>query len=135
MNLIRDSVATVISGSYRRHLGDMYELKSLLEARGVTVLSPVGSFAVNPGEEFIILNADPIEDHRILQDSVFIKIRRSSFLILYNKDDYIGRAALVEFGYAIATGIQILTLEPVSDPNLVPYTRLISDIFPNLGGG
>lgn len=131
-SMIKGNVCTVISGSYRRHLAGMYSLKTALESKGITVLSPVGSIAVNPGEEFVILDEDPIEDHRVLQDSVFAKIRRSSFLTSYNEGGYIGAAALLEFGYAISQGIQILTLEPATDPNIAPYTRLLSDVFGEL---
>jgi hypothetical protein len=126
---IEGNIATVISGSYRRHLAGMYALKRLLERKGIHVLSPVGDGAINPGEEFVLLDADPIHDHRTLQDSVFAKIRRASFLVGFNKDGYLGKAALLEFGYAISVGIPILTLERVEDPNIVPYTRLLSDVI------
>jgi len=126
---IDGNIATVISGSYRRHLADMYALKRLLERKGIHVLSPIGDGAINPGEEFVILDADPIQDHRTLQDSVFAKIRRSSFLVGFNRGGYLGRAALLEFGYAISVGIPILTLERVDDPNIFPYTRLLSDVL------
>ena len=46
-----------------------------------------------------------------------------------NKEGYIGKAALIEIGYAIALGLQILTLEPVEDLNIKPYCRLIADVF------
>ena len=62
---------TVISGSYRVHLNELMILKAFLESKNINVLSPVGSSAVNPGEEFIFLDNDPIADHRILQDSIF----------------------------------------------------------------
>jgi hypothetical protein len=124
------SVCTVISGSYRRHLQKLYDLKRSLENLGIHVLSPVGSAAINPGEEFILLDADPIHDKRLLQDSVFAKIRTSSFLVLANYDGYIGKAAVMEIGFALAIGLQILTVEPVEDPNIQPYTRLIRDAFP-----
>ena len=129
MTYIDGNIATVISGSYRRHLADMYALKRLLERKGIHVLSPVGDGAINPGEEFVLLDADPIHDHRTLQDSVFAKIRRSSFLVGFNQGGYLGKAALIEFGYAISIGIPILTLEPVEDPNIAPYTRLLADVI------
>ncbi len=128
-DIIKDNISTVISGSYRKHLTQMFNIKSFLEDKGITVLSPVGSHAVNPGEEFVILDADPLHDERILQDSVFAKIRKSSFLVVLNKDNYIGKAALLEIGYAIAQGLQVLTVEPVDDPNIKPYTRNIKDVF------
>ena len=125
------NISTVISGSYRKHLTGIFNLKSFLEGKGITVLSPVGSHAVNPGDEFIILDADPVRDERILQDSVFAKIRKSTFLVAYNKDGYLGKAALLEVGYALAHGIQVLTVEAVEDPNIRPYTRKIADVFPD----
>lgn len=127
------SIVTVISGSFRKHLNEIYSLKALLQDQGIDVLSPVGTAALNPGEEFVILDEDPVADHRILQDSVFAKIRRSAFLVVYNKDGYLGRAALLEIGYAVALGLQVLTVEPVEDPNIAPYTRLLSDALPAHG--
>ena len=120
---MNDSLKTVISGSYRKHLSKLYELKNELELLNIDVLSPVGHHALNPDDEFILLDLDPIEDKRLLQDSIFAKIRTSCFLVLANFDGYIGQAAMMECGYAIAFGIQILTVEPISDPNLEPYTR------------
>lgn len=124
------SLRTVISGSYRRHLKELYVLKGKLENMGIHVQSPIGSSALNPEDEFVILDADPINDRRILQDTIFAKIRNSSFLVLANINGYIGNAALMEVGYALAFGMQILCLEPVEDPNIRPYTRLLNDVFP-----
>lgn len=125
------SLRTVISGSYRRHLKKLYLLKQRLEEMAIVVLSPVGSFALNPTEEFVLLDADPVHDRRVLQDSVFSKIRNSSFLVLANFDGYIGNAALLEVGYALSFGMQILTVEEVQDPNINIYTRLLEDVFPH----
>ncbi|PWU14533.1 MAG: hypothetical protein C5B45_04260 [Chlamydiae bacterium] len=122
---------TVISGSYRRHLRELYALKKEIEKLGILVLSPVGSSALNPEEEFVFLDADPIHDKRLLQDSIFAKIRTSSFLIFANFDGYIGRAALMEVGYALASGLQILSVEPIEDPNIEPYARLLNEAFPS----
>lgn len=126
------SLRTVISGSYRKHLKQLMELKTQLEAHGIIVLSPVGAYALNPNEEFVFLNADPISDHRLLQDSIFGKMRTASFHVLANVDRYIGNAALMELGYAIALGLQILTLEPVEDPNISPYCRDLTLVLPEI---
>ena len=122
---------TVISGSYRKHLREIIELKHFLELQGIRVLAPACGDVVNIGEEFVVLQSDPIDDHRILQDSIFAKMRQASFHVLLNKEGYIGRAATFELGYAAALGLQILTLEPVADPNLEPYTRLLTKVFPS----
>lgn len=124
------SLCTVISGSYRRHLRELYQLKQEIEKLGILVLSPVGSSALNPEQEFVFLDADPTRDKRLLQDSIFAKIRTSSFLILANFDGYIGKAASIEVGYALAFGLQVLSIALVEDPNIKPYARLINEVFP-----
>ena len=128
--MMEGAMQTVISGSFRRHLGEIYALRGRLEAAGIIVLSPVGTHALNPSAEFVILDADPVHDVRLLQDVVFGKIRNSGFLVLANFDGYIGAAALIEVGYALAHGLQILTVAPVEDPNLAPYCRLLHDVVP-----
>jgi hypothetical protein len=127
---LENPLKTVISGSYRKHLRELIELKKTLEDFGVLVLSPSGNESINPGNEFVLLNTDPSHDHRVLQDSVFSKIRMSSFLVVANIDGYLGRAAVLEMGYAISYGLQIFTLEPVTDPNIIVYCRNLHEIFP-----
>ncbi len=123
---------TVISGSFRKHLSQIVQLKQFLQSQQVMVLSPTGHAAINPKDEFIVLDSDPISNPKLLQDSVFAKIRRSTFLVVANFNGYLGKAAILEIGYAIATGISIYTLEPVDDPNLSPYCRPLSEIFPQI---
>lgn len=132
LNDLINPLKTVISGSYRKHLYQLIELKNELEKNGILVLSPSGDESINPEEEFILLDTDPIHDHRVLQDSVFAKIRISSFLVVANVEGYLGRAAVLEIGYAIAHGIQILTLEPITDPNISVYCRLLQSVFPKI---
>lgn len=126
------TLSTVISGSYRKHLRQIIMLKEELQSCQVKVLSPVGNAAVNPGEEFIVLDSDPISHPKLLQDSVFAKIRRSTFLVVANFDGYLGRAAVLEIGYAIANGLTVYSLEPIDDPNLSPYCRNLDEVFPNI---
>ena len=128
----KETICTVISGSFRKHLKEIMLLKKELENAYVTVLSPTGECAVNPDEEFIILDSYPITHPKLLQDSVFAKIRRSTFLVVANFNGYLGKAAILEIGYAVATGISIYTVAPVEDPNLSPYCQLLSEVFPNL---
>lgn len=126
------TLACVISGSFRKHLPQLIQLKEALENHHVAVLSPAGSVATNPEDEFIVLDSDPVTHPKLLQDSVFAKMRRSTFLVVANVGGYLGRAAVLEMGYAIAFGISIYTLEPVEDPNLSPYCRLLNDVFPGI---
>lgn len=125
-------ICTVICGSFRKHLQEIVALKKMLERYQIGVLSPAGEVSINPDEEFIILDSDPVSHPKLLQDSVFAKIRRSTFLTVANVDGYIGKAAVLEMGYAIAQGISIYTLELVEDPNLAPYCRLLSELFSDI---
>lgn len=127
-----DTLGTVISGSFRKHLNEIVHLKALLEKNHVTVFSPAGNIAINPDQEFIVLDSDPVSHPKLLQDSVFAKIRRSTFLVVANVDGYLGKAAILEIGYAIAIGISIYTVEPVEDPNLRPYCTPLSEVFPQI---
>ena len=126
------NIFTVISGSFRKHLKYIVKLKEELINNGIAVLSPSGKAAVNPDKEFIVLDSDPINHPKTLQDSVFAKIRRSTFLVVANFDGYLGNAVIMEMGYAIALGIQIYTIEKIEDPNLAPYCKLLSEVYSNI---
>lgn len=122
----------VIIGSFRKHFREIINLKKELEKVQIRVLSPKECTIKNPGSEFVIFQSDATSDHKFLQDTVFSKIRCSTFVLLANYNDYIGQAATLEIGYAIAHGISILTLNPVKDVHLKPYCRLLTDVFPFL---
>ena len=126
------SIETVISGSFRKHLRQIVQLKYLLEENGVKVLSPEGHFATNPEEEFIYLDSDLVQNPELLQSSVFAKIRRSTFLVVANIEGYLGNAAILEIGYAIAIGIKVYCVESVDDPNIASYCTLITEVLPNI---
>lgn len=126
------SIETIISGSFRKHLRQIVRLKYLLEENGIKVLSPEGHLAINPDQEFIYLDSDPIHHPELLQSSVFAKIRRSSFIVIANIDGYLGNAAILEIGYAIALGIRVYCIEPVDDPNIAPYCTPLKEIFPSI---
>ena len=123
---------TVIIGSFRKHFREIIELRKELERLHIKVLSPKDCTIINPDDEFVIFQSDATSDQKFLQDAVFSKIRYSTFVILANFNDYIGQAATLEMGYAIAHGISILTLRPVKDIHLQPYCRLLTDVFPIL---
>lgn len=129
----KETIATVISGSFRKHLPQIVALKYELEKLGISVLSPEGDISINPDEEFIILDSDPVSNPELLQSSIFAKMRRSTFLTVANIDGYLGNAAILEIGYAIAIGIKIYALEPIQDPNIAPYCFSLDNLFPEIG--
>lgn len=123
---------TVISGSYGKHFKEMLQIKEFLQKQGMLVQAPVSDSIVDgTQDDFILLDEDPVSDPRTLQDSVFAKIRGSTFIVVANIGGYIGRAAMLEFGYAVAHGIQVLVIDPVDDPNLDIYCRPLEEVFPS----
>jgi hypothetical protein len=122
-------ITAVISGSFRKHLRQMIAIRGILRQNHINVLSPVGDFAINPNHEFVVLDTDLVKDHQLLQDSVFAKIRCASMLVVANIDGYIGIAAALEIGYAIANGVQIYSVEPLRDPNIAPYCRDLAAVI------
>ena len=125
-------IKTVISGSFRKHLEEIINLKSDIESLGIQVLSPSGNLAKNPEDEFIILDSDPLDHPEIIQASVFNRIRNSTFLVLANFNDYLGRAATLEVGYAIGIGIKVYSIEKVSDPNIAPFCSPLEIVLPKI---
>lgn len=132
MTTSNSTLKTVISGSFRKHLKEISKLKMALELLGVQVLSPEVCEAINPEDEFAILESDPVDSPELLQPSVFQKIRGSTFLVVANFGGYLGAAATLEIGYSIAVGIKIYALEKIADPNIAPFCTSIFSVFPEL---
>ena len=118
----------VISGSFRKHFDEILQVKKKLEELGVQVLSPSCGSIQNKGHPFIILNSDPIHHYKLIQDSFFARLRCSTFMVVVNKNKYIGPACALEIGYAISMGIQIFALEKITDPNIAPYCSPLNEI-------
>lgn len=128
----QSTLKTVISGSFRKHLLKIADLKQVLEELEVRVLSPEICHSKNPDDEFQVLDSDPVWNPELLQASVFEKIRESTFLVLANFERYIGHAAALEVGYSLAVGIKVYSIEEVTDPNISPFCTPISKVFPDL---
>ena len=100
-----------ISGSFRKHLDYILEIKKELEASGTDVLSPRFVKPTNPGEEFVVFTGEeglsPLELERHHLDS----ISKSDALIVCDPEGYVGASALIEIGYASALGKRIVFAE------------------------
>lgn len=103
--------SVVLSGSFRKHLDYILEVKQALAKRGVEVLSPRFEEPKNPGEEFVVFSGEegmsPLELERYHLDM----IENSDALIVCAKDGYVGASALIEIGYAQAIGKRIIFTE------------------------
>lgn len=100
-----------ISGSFRKHLYYILEIKKKLEEKRIKVLSPRFVEPKNPGEEFVIFSGEegltPLELERYHLNS----IENSDALIICDPEGYVGASALLEIGYAHSLGKRIIFTE------------------------
>ncbi len=101
-----------ISGSFRKHLDYILDIKNRLEAFGTEVLSPRFVNPKNPGDKFVVFAGEegktPLELERHHLDS----ISKSDALIVCDPGGYVGASALIEIGYANALGKRTIFTEP-----------------------
>jgi len=100
-----------ISGSFRKHLNYIIEVKKAIESTGAKVLSPRFTEPKNPGEEFVVFSGEeglsPMELERHRLES----IEKSDALIVCDPEGYVGASALIEIGYAQALGKKVVFVE------------------------
>jgi len=100
-----------ISGSFRKHLDYILEVKNYLESMGAKVLSPRFSKPKNPGDNFVIFEGEeglsPLQIERYHLSS----IEKSDVLIVCDPKGYVGASALLKIGYAHALGKRIIFTE------------------------
>lgn len=91
----------VISGSFRKHMNEIIELKQKLEADGIQVIKPNNIDVVdNPDNpEFVKFKGEENISENDLQMQYFHGIDFCDAHIIYNKDGYIGSSALHELLY------------------------------------
>ncbi|MGF7228646.1 MAG: hypothetical protein ACQR33_01545 [Candidatus Saccharibacteria bacterium] len=101
----------VLSGSFRKHLEYILDIKKRLATNGTDILSPRFEEPKNPGQEFVVFdgeeNMSPLELERYHLDM----IDRSDALIVCSPDGYVGASALLEIGYAQSLGKRIIFTE------------------------
>lgn len=100
-----------ISGSFRKHLDYILEIRKQLVGKGVEVLSPRFTKPKNPGQEFVVFGGEegltPLQLERHHLDS----IAKSDALIVCDPEGYVGASALIEIGYAHCLGKRIIFTE------------------------
>lgn len=116
----------VISGSFRKHLSGIIQLKLQLEDDGIEVLKPNNIDVIdNPNNpEFIKFKGEENISEFDLQMQYFNEIFHCDAHIIYNKDGYIGSSALHELFYGAGSNslaninnkqfTQVYLLEPLN---------------------
>jgi nucleoside 2-deoxyribosyltransferase len=101
----------VVSGSFRKFYPEIVTVIETFEHQGIKVLSPANSRIVNPGADFVILEADQHLDIRAIEREHLAAIARADFVYLYDPDGYVGNNTAFEIGYTWAIGKPIFALE------------------------
>ena len=117
-----------VSGSFRRHMTEIYEAVSEFVDRGATVLSPADPRIVDQIGEFVFVASDRVRSIKMVEDRHLDCIRSSDFLWLVAPDGYVGQSASMELGYAIAHDVPIFCEHLPNDGTLRKYVHLVPSL-------
>lgn len=119
---------TVVSGSFKRHLGQMaYEIAELKKL-GISVLSPSSLNVIDRQGDFLFVEGDAVRSIKAVQDAHNKAISSADFLWVVAPDGYIGVSAALEMGIAIKCGIPIYSLSHITDTTLREYIQTIPNM-------
>ncbi|HOA47783.1 MAG TPA: hypothetical protein PK723_05275 [Candidatus Pacearchaeota archaeon] len=100
-----------ISGSFRKHLDYILDIKGTLEDQGTKVLSPRFTEPKNPGEKFVVFTGEEGLSPLELERHHLSSISKSDALIVCDPEGYVGASALIEIGFANAIGKKVVFVE------------------------
>ena len=100
-----------ISGSFRKHLDYILDIKGTLENQGTKVLSPRFTEPKNPGEKFVVFTGEEGLSPLELERHHLSSISKSDALIVCDPEGYVGASALIEIGFANAIGKKVVFVE------------------------
>lgn len=100
-----------LSGSFRKHLEYILNVRKLLLENNIDVLSPRFTEPKNPGEEFVVFGGEENMSPLQLERHHLHSIANSDALIVCDPDGYVGASALIEIGYANSLGKRIIFTE------------------------
>ncbi len=100
-----------ISGSFRKHLEYILEVKRFLENTGTKVLSPEFTEPKNPGDTFVVFLGEEDKTPLQLKRCHLSSIEESDALIICNPNGYVGSSTMFEIGYAHSLNKRIIFTE------------------------
>jgi hypothetical protein len=104
------------------------EAVEALCARGVVVLSPADPRIVDAIGPFLFVASDRTRSVRLVEDRHLASIARSDFLWLVTPDGYTGPSTAMEIGFAVASGVPILSTSLPHDLTLRQYVLQIHNL-------
>lgn len=103
--------SAVLSGSFRKHLDYIIQVKKQLNAKNIQVLSPRFDEPKNPGQEFVVFEGEEGLSPLELERHHLNMIDKCDVLVVCASNGYVGASALIEIGYAQALGKRIIFTE------------------------
>lgn len=103
--------SVVLSGSFRKHLDYILNVKKQLSAKSIQVLSPRFDEPKNPGQEFVVFEGEEGLSPLELERHHLNMIEKCDALVVCASNGYVGASALIEIGYAQALGKRIIFTE------------------------
>jgi len=116
----------VVCGSFQQHLKYIEDVITVLHKRNITVLSPWTTKIIpeTSGTDFILLEGqEPLKNKRDTWTHRYRhmdKFRQSDAIIVCNPHGYIGKGAMFELGFIVASSKRIIFTEKPSDLS-VPF--------------
>lgn len=117
-----------VSGSFHRHMQEIYAAVGELRSRGVDVLSPSDPRVVDHIGEFLFVASDRLRSIKLVQDRHLAAIRASAFLWVVCPDGYTGASTSMEIGAAYAHGVPVFSTSTASDITLSNYVTKVSNL-------
>mgnify|MGYP004494300265 CR=1 FL=1 len=117
----------VVCGSFQQHLKEIGDVMTMLQRRGITVLSPWTTKVVPEtlGTDFILLEGQELINKRDAWRHKYEhmdKFRRSDAIIICNPGGIVGQGTMFEFGFMVAASKRIIFLEKPTNLSIpFPY--------------
>lgn len=97
----------VVSGSFHRHMREIYDAVGEFRAAGVDVLSPSDPRVVDHIGDFLFVASDRLRAIKTVQSRHFEAIRYCDLLWIASPDGYTGESTSGEIGAAIVLGVPV----------------------------
>ena len=121
-------LAATVSGSFHRHLSDIYTAVGELLDLGVEVLSPADPRVIDQIGDFLFVASDRVRSIRLVQDRHLRAIAASDFLWVVAPDGYVGRSASMEIGAAVVLDTPIFSTTVLDDSTLAEYVVVVAGV-------
>lgn len=120
-----------ILGSLRKQLNSIYENSIRLQENGNKVLAPKISSVKCDENGFVFFEDDISDDPTIVERDFLEQCLKSEYILVSDKDGYIGNTVAFEIGYLLANNKNIKFLEEPNEKWISDTVNYYSNIYKN----